>query len=107
MNAKNILSLFTDLVKIPRHKAKMKKQRKENPHLHVGKDLNVFKDTKIGKRCFIVGNGPSLAIDDLNMIAGEDSFASNGIFGLLDKTVWRPTYYFLGIRIMQIRLEKK
>ena len=44
-------------------------------------------------RCFIIGNGPSLRIDDLNMLQDEITFAANSIYGIYDKTNWRPTYY--------------
>jgi len=47
-----------------------------------------------GKRCFVIGNGPSLTANDLNKIKGEYSFASNGIYGVYNKTEWRPSFYF-------------
>ncbi len=48
-----------------------------------------------GKRCFVIGNGPSLLVDDLNTLHKnkEVSFSANKIFKLLDQTEWRPTYY--------------
>lgn len=48
-----------------------------------------------GERCFIVCNGPSLKIDDLNTLHqnGEFTFGLNSIFKLFDKTDWRPDYY--------------
>ncbi|MGN0371149.1 MAG: 6-hydroxymethylpterin diphosphokinase MptE-like protein [Butyrivibrio sp.] len=46
-----------------------------------------------GKRCFIIGNGPSLRPEDLGKIQDEISFASNRIFYIFDQTKWRPTYY--------------
>ncbi|WP_424832216.1 6-hydroxymethylpterin diphosphokinase MptE-like protein [Ruegeria sp.] len=46
-----------------------------------------------GKRCFIIGNGPSLAAADLERIRGEISFASNKIFLIYDQTTWRPNFY--------------
>lgn len=48
-----------------------------------------------GERCFIVCNGPSLKIDDLNTLhqSGEFTFGLNSIFKLFDKTDWRPDYY--------------
>lgn len=52
-----------------------------------------IKDIHKGKRCFIIGTGPSLSIDDLNLLKGEITFASNRIYELFDKTDWRPTYY--------------
>lgn len=47
-----------------------------------------------GKRCFIIGNGPSLTSEDLEMIKGEYSFASNRIYNIFTRTNWRPTFYF-------------
>lgn len=52
-------------------------------------------NSKAGKRCFIVGNGPSLTLDDLDKIKTEDCFAANLIFKIFDNTEWRPKYYFL------------
>lgn len=46
-----------------------------------------------GKRCFIIGNGPSLTPEDLNMLKDEVTFAANRIFYMFPKTKWRPTYY--------------
>ncbi|MBR3316613.1 MAG: DUF115 domain-containing protein [Atopobiaceae bacterium] len=46
-----------------------------------------------GERCFILGNGPSLSIEDLDLLKDEVTFASNRIYKLFDKTEWRPTYY--------------
>lgn len=58
-------------------------------------ELSHFKDIHKGKRCFIIGNGPSLRMEDLDTLAdsGEICFASNGIFLAYPKTKWRPTYY--------------
>ena len=55
--------------------------------------IRKYKNINAGKRCFIIGNGPSLTISDLDRLAGEDGFACNRIYGLYDKTEWRPKYY--------------
>ena len=52
-----------------------------------------LKDIHKGKRCFIIGNGPSLTPHDLNLIKEEYSFGTNRIYYMFDKTEWRPTYY--------------
>ena len=44
------------------------------------KRLRNLKGVAAGKRCFIVGNGPSLTVEDLERIQNEDSFACNYIF---------------------------
>lgn len=56
-----------------------------------------FKNKYLGKRCFLIGNGPSLNPDDLEKLhmAGEITFACNRIHLIFDKTNWRPTFYFL------------
>ena len=55
--------------------------------------MKELKDRKIGKRCFIIGNGPSLQISDLERLKNEDTFAVNRIYKIFDRTDWRPTYY--------------
>ncbi len=58
-------------------------------------NLRRFKNMYRGKRCFIIGTGPSLTVDDLNVLHnnGEIVFASNKIFKIFDQTVWRPDIY--------------
>lgn len=51
---------------------------------------------KNDKRCFVIGNGPSLTIEDLEKLQGEISFASNAIYAVYGSTKWRPNYYFMG-----------
>lgn len=46
-----------------------------------------------GKRCFIIGNGPSLKASDLDKIKEEYSFAANRICNIFPETEWRPTFY--------------
>lgn len=46
-----------------------------------------------GQRCFIVGNGPSLTISDLEKLKGETSFGTHRIYEIYKWTSWRPTYY--------------
>lgn len=56
------------------------------------KKLNL-KDIHKGKRCFIIGNGPSLNAEDLDKLKGEITFGANRIFKIFPQTEWRPTYY--------------
>lgn len=56
--------------------------------------MKQFENIHENERCFIIGNGPSLLIDDLNTIKNEYSMAANKIFQLYGKTDWRPSYYF-------------
>ncbi|MEH7131462.1 6-hydroxymethylpterin diphosphokinase MptE-like protein [Neobacillus drentensis] len=48
-----------------------------------------------GKRCFIIGNGPSLEPEDLERLKGEITFASNKIYKIFNLTTWRPTFYMV------------
>lgn len=57
------------------------------------KYLKSVKGIYEGERCFIIGNGPSLTAEDLDMLKDEYTFASNRIFNIFSKTDWRPTYY--------------
>lgn len=47
-------------------------------------------------RAFVIGNGPSLAGTDLDLLAGETSFACNRIHLIYPYTRWRPTHYVRG-----------
>ena len=58
------------------------------------KHLAKYKNKYDGKRVFLIGNGPSLIIEDLEKLKKEKTFATNRIFTLYQKTKWRPTYYF-------------
>lgn len=60
-----------------------------------GKQLAAFKDKYKGKRCFLVGNGPSLKADDLTKLHknGDITFAFNRVYNIFDDTPWRPTFY--------------
>ena len=69
--------------------------KKINKNEHNDKKIKAFKNSRKGKRCFIVGNGPSLTVEQLEKIRDEDSFGANRIFKLFDKTRWRPRYYII------------
>lgn len=55
--------------------------------------LQTVKGKYKGKRCFILGNGPSLTSEDLDKLKGEVTFASNRIYKIFNKTEWRPTFW--------------
>jgi hypothetical protein len=59
------------------------------------KKLRGLKNQHQNKRAFILGNGPSLRIKDLDMLENEITFASNKIYLCFNETKWRPTYYFV------------
>lgn len=66
------------------NRIKISRSRKRLLKLH-----NIHK----GKRCFIIGNGPSLDVKDLEKLKGEICFGTHRIYEIFDKTDWRPTYY--------------
>lgn len=55
--------------------------------------LKRFKNIHKGQRCFIIGTGPSLTVEDLELLKDEICFGSNRIFEIYPRTSWRPTYY--------------
>lgn len=60
-------------------------------------ELEKFRDIHRGKRCFLIGNGPSLLYSDLEKLRKnkEISFGVNRIYQSFDKTEWRPDYYII------------
>ena len=56
--------------------------------------LKVLKDRFIGRRCFLVGNGPSLNKYDISKIKNELTFCCNTAFQLFRECNWKPTGYF-------------
>lgn len=54
--------------------------------------LERFKNTHVGESCFLIGNGPSLRMEDLDLLHqnGAFTFASNRIYLAFGKTAWRP-----------------
>ncbi|MDM5314908.1 DUF115 domain-containing protein [Fictibacillus sp. b24] len=57
--------------------------------------IKSIKNTEQGKRCFIVGNGPSLTFEQLEKIKHEDCFGANRVYKLFSETDWRPKYYVI------------
>ena len=88
MKAKVLIDLYSEVHKIA--KGPWKKDL-----LLIKSKLNRFKNCHDGQRCFIVGNGPSLNMDDLKKlyITNSISMGVNNIFLAFEETEWRPTYY--------------
>ena len=59
------------------------------------KKLLKYKNIHLDKRAFIIGNGPSLNVKDINTLKDEITFAANKIYLMFNETQWRPTYYFV------------
>ena len=47
------------------------------------------------KRCFLIGNGPSLNETDLSVLKDEVTFAVNGFFLKAKELDWTPTFYLV------------
>lgn len=57
------------------------------------KKIEEIKDKHIGQRCFIIATGPSLTLEDVNLLKNELTIGENSIFKLYEKMKWIPTYY--------------
>lgn len=57
-------------------------------------ELIKYKNLHKGKRCFLIGTGPSLTVDDLNTlhVHKEICISCNKIYRVYDKTPWRADY---------------
>lgn len=55
--------------------------------------LKDYKNIHNGERCFIIATGPSLTMEDIEMLKDEYTFSMNSICKLYDETDWRPTYF--------------
>ena len=55
--------------------------------------IRSLKNSRRRKRCFIIGNGPSLKNTNLHKLKDETTFATNGFFLKLPELGWAPTYY--------------
>ena len=53
-----------------------------------------------GKRCFVMGNGPSLRKTDVTLLRNEVTIASNGIFLLFDEMGYKPTFLTVEDRLV-------
>ena len=55
--------------------------------------LKQYRGIHAGDRCFIVATGPSLTLNDVNLLSQEITFGVNSCINMFAKTDWRPTYY--------------
>lgn len=62
----------------------------EHPH-----EIQSLKNICQGKRCFIIGNGPSLLARDLDQLKNEYTFAANRVYEIFSQTDWRPWAYMV------------
>lgn len=67
-------------------------------YVRYGHRLKKFKDIHKGKRCFIIGNGPSIRKQDLTKLKDEITFVVNW-FALHEQyEIINPTYYCISAR---------
>ncbi len=59
------------------------------------KKIKLLGGCHTGRRAFVIGNGPSLKIGDLDYLKNEITFAANKIHLAFALTDWRPTYHFI------------
>lgn len=84
---------------IPMHR--MIRKRKWLKLLHISwldpdmRRIRRFKNIHKGERVFITCPGPSLTIQDLELLKNEYTIGVNSITKAYTKTNWRPTYYAL------------
>ena len=59
------------------------------------KSVKKFQNKHNGEKCFIVATGPSLRIEDLNVLKENniDTFSMNEIYKAYTNTCWRPDYF--------------
>ena len=64
-------------------------------HTPYGRFMAKIRNSHLGESCFIIGNGPSLTVEDLNTLHDNDidTFAVNRIYQIFPQTRWRPTYF--------------
>ncbi len=62
--------------------------------------LQGLRDRYRGRRCFILGGGPSLAKTDLTRLRDEVTIGCNGIFLIFDRMGFLPTFYTVEDRLV-------
>lgn len=75
-----------DLLKIKLRKMRLLHETKYN-------ELRQFKNKYKGKRCFIIATGPSLTVEDLNLLKNEITIGVNSLVKALDKMKYVPTFF--------------
>lgn len=66
-------------------------------NLKAWSDIRRFKNIAHGGPCVVIGNGPSLRIEDLSRLheLGIPTFACNRVFLAFEQTDWRPNCYLI------------
>lgn len=87
------MSLLKSRVSLLIYKIFLKIKRYRLNKSYNRKILDSFRNKYKGQRCFIIGNGPSLNVEDVEKLKNEFTFAFNRIYYIFDKTSWRPSFY--------------
>jgi hypothetical protein len=58
-----------------------------------------------GRRGWVIGNGPSLRVSDLNRLREEICIASNKIYLAYQNTEWRPTYFTCVDKLVWLKIK--
>lgn len=76
---------------------KLKNWEQTKDDMRTKKILRRYKNRHKGEVCVVIGNGPSLRVEDLTMLheLSIPTLACNRIHLIFEKTPWRPTYYFM------------
>lgn len=72
---------------------------------HGAKYYKSIKNKFSGQRGFVIGNGPSLRISDLDALQDEVCIASNKIYLAFDKTDWRPSFHTIVDALLWAKLK--
>ncbi|WP_395690763.1 6-hydroxymethylpterin diphosphokinase MptE-like protein [Nocardioides sp.] len=67
--------------------------RRADRELHFSERIAQLRSSRAGEQCFVVGNGPSVRVEDLEALRGRATFGCNRIFEIYDRTEWRPEFY--------------
>lgn len=85
-------------------------KNKFHPKLYDHNNQNYWiglKDKYKGQRGFVIANGPSLKITDLDKLSNEINIASNKIYLAFNQTNWRPTYYTVCDEVLAYKIGKE
>lgn len=86
-------NIIIRILYLPIHKIRAKIDNYIYKKHGYGYEIKRFKEKHAGKRCFIIGNGPSLTTEDLERLKDEICFATNRIYNIYNSITWRPTFY--------------
>lgn len=70
-------------------------------------DFSSFKNKHQNEKCFVILTGPSLTLEDVELLKNETTFAVNSCIRLFPKTTWRPTYYVITDRLVYQSIGKE